>query len=563
MKRAVSTLASLSLATAASAQIQAQKLIASDTQAGDRFGRAVAISGDWAIVGAPQDDDIAEQSGAAYVYHRNGTGWIETQKLKASDPDFGDAFGWSVALSGATAVVAAPTDAPGVSGAGSVYVFDLVGGTWAQTAKFWASDAIPAAHFGDAVACRDDRIVVGAREDDGAGYQAGAAYVFDRVGTAWTESAKLVANDAAAFDFLGASVSVFGDVVLLGAPDADGPAGSQGAAYVFENVGGVWSQSAKLVASDAAHSDFFGIAVAIETDIAMVGAVGHDHLGSNAGAVYTFERQGGTWLEIDELHPTDAGSQDQFGSGVAIAGELALLAAIGDADLGFGAGAAYAFRRTTTSWTELGKLLPRDGAFADNVGLAAAVALSGTTALLGNAQDDDACPSSALCNSGSAYVFDLAPDAVQYGHCASAAPCANADPHGGCVNSTGRGAILAAGGSSSVASDELVLEARDLPPDKSAIVFMGGGQTQVPLGDGLRVVTTGGVGLRRFPMQTSDAEGWLTFGPGIAGLTQSVTSSTTITAGSVWNFQCWYRDPSGPCANATNLTNGVQVAFTP
>jgi hypothetical protein len=562
MKRAVSTLASLSLATAASAQIQSQKLIASDNEYEDFFGGAVAISGDWAIVGAPLEDDVAEQSGAAYVYHRNGSGWIETQKLKASDASASSVFGFAVAMSGTAAVIGAYHDSSVVYDAGSAYVFELIGGAWVQTAKIWASDASPTAHFGYSVAISQDRLLVAARTDPEGGLEAGAAYIFDHAGSSWFESAKLVAADAAPFDHFGGAVSLSTNSAIVGSVGSDGPAGSQGAAYVFEQVGGGWTQTAKLVASDAAHGDFFGIAVAIETDIAMVGAVGHDHSGSNAGAVYTFERQGGTWLEIDELHPTDAGPQDQFGSGVTISGELALLAAIGDADLAFGAGAAYAFRRATTSWTELGKLLPRDGAFADNVGLAAAVALSGTIALLGNAQDDDACPSSSLCNSGSAYVFELAPDAVQYGHCASAAPCANADPHGGCVNSTGRGAILAAGGSSSVASDELVLEARDLPPDKSAIVFMGGGQAVFPLGDGLRVVTTGGIGLRRFPLQTSDAEGWLTFGPGIVGQTQGLTS-TSITAGSVWNFQCWYRDPAGPCANATNLTNGVQVAFTP
>ena len=105
--------------------------------------------------------------------------------------------------------------------------------------------------------------------------------------------------------------------------------------------------------------------------------------------------------------------------------------------------------------------------------------------------------------------------------------------------------------------------AERLPPNKAAVVFMGAGQGQTVLGDGLKVVTTGGIGIRRFPLQTSDAQGWLSLGPGIVGQSQGLVGSTAITAGSVWNFQCWCRDPTGPCANGTNLTNGVEVTFTP
>jgi hypothetical protein len=191
------------------------------------------------------------------------------------------------------------------------------------------------------------------------------------------------------------------------------------------------------------------------------------------------------------------------------------------------------------------------------------VGLSGTTAIAGALGDDDACPTNPACNSGSAYVFELAPDAVQYGSCPSGAPCNNADDHGGCANSTGQGAILAACGSGSVAADDLVLEVRHLPPGVFAILFMGPEQVQVPFGDGIRCVGPGTAGLFRFPVQNAGATAAITLGPGIAAWSQGFPPAGLIAPGSTWNFQCWYRDPLGPCGGTFNLSNGLSASFLP
>jgi len=551
------------LAAVASAQIQVAKLTASDVEQDDHFGHSVASSGDWLVVGKPWDNDVAAGSGAVYAYLCGGDDWIETQKLKASDAEFADFLGWSVAIDGWVCVAGAYYESPlGISAAGSAYVFELSGGVWAQSAKIWASDASPNEFFGYAVAASGDRLLIGAREDNEFGYVAGAAYVFDHVGPNWVQSAKLTASDAMSGDGFGLSVSLWGDFALVGST-SDGPAGGeQGAAYVFQRFGPVWTQVAKLVNSDAAYQDYFGSAVAIRQDLALVTAQHHDHGAISGGAVYVFERQNGVWIETQELRAHDPIIGHNFGFSIDVRDDVALFGAIGDGASAYtGTGAAYIFSRSLTGWVEAGKFIANDASSYDNLGNS--VALSGNLAFVGSALDDDVCPSNINCQSGAAYVFEIAPDARQFGHCASSAPCGNIDTHGGCVNSTGVGATLAAGGSSSVAQDELRFEVRQMQPAKSAIVFMGAGQGQTVLGDGLRVVASAGSGFYRYPLHQSDTDGSFVLGPGLVAHSQNFPQSGHLLAGSTWNFQCWYRDPAGPCGQGTNLSNAVEVTMTP
>jgi hypothetical protein len=557
-----STMAWFGLVLGARAQCQTAKLTASDMLQGDAFGQAVALSGDWALIGKPQDDEIADQSGAAYFYLHSGANWPQYQKLKASDAAFGDAFGYSVALSGTVAVVGAPDEFPqGVFDAGAAYVFEFNGGNWVETAKIWASDASPTAHFGFACAVSGDRLLIGAKDDAHAGTSSGSAYVFERSGASWIEVIKLTASDAAPGDAFGRSVALDGNLALIGAPSADGPTSFDfGAAYVFENLAS-WTQVAKLTANDGATSDFFGMSVGASSGALLIGASAHDHAASNAGAVYAFERPLGTWVQMQELLASDATAGDQFGASLAVDGSACAIGSNADDDQGFSSGSAYAFRRASTGWAQIGKFLARDGADFNILGTQ--VAISGVHVLAGAVGDDDACPGNAFCGSGSAYVFEFVPQATQYGSCASGAPCGNVDSYGGCANTTGAGALLAACGSSSVSVDDLRLEVTHLPPNAAATLFMGSTQILWPLGDGLRVVGAGTGALRRFPLQQADALGGLATGPGIVGSTLAFPVATQIHAGQTWNFQCWYRDATSACGGHTNLSNGLSVDFTP
>jgi FG-GAP repeat len=216
---------------------QQQKLEASDAAGGDVFGFSVAISGETIAVGAVGDDGAAGPGqGSAYVFVRSAGVWSQQQKIEAADAAAGDQFGNSVAIDGETIVVGAVNDA-GAAGVfqGSAYVFVRSGTSWSQQQKLEASDAAAGDQFGNSVALSGETVVVGAPSDDGAaGITQGSAYVFVRSGGVWSQQQKLEASDAAAADVFGSSVSISGNTLVVGAPFDDGAAGSdQGSAYVF------------------------------------------------------------------------------------------------------------------------------------------------------------------------------------------------------------------------------------------------------------------------------------------------------------------------------------------
>jgi len=216
---------------------QQQKLTASDAAAGDGFAYSVSVSGDTAVVGAPHDDNAGgTDAGSAYVFVRSSGVWTQQQKLIASDAAASDGFGFGVSLSGDTAVVGAVLDDnAGGADAGSAYVFVRSGGVWTQQQKLTASDGAAHASFGYSVSLSGDTAVVGAVADDDAGVGSGSAYVFVRSGGVWTQQQKLTASDAAANDLFGVSVSVSGDTAVVGARLDDNVAGADaGSAYVFD-----------------------------------------------------------------------------------------------------------------------------------------------------------------------------------------------------------------------------------------------------------------------------------------------------------------------------------------
>jgi len=319
------------------------KLTASDGAAGDFFGFSVSMSGDKAVVGAQGDDDAGPDSGSAYVFEKDGGTWTQTAKLTASDDEAGDSFGVSVSISGDKAVVGAAFDDDAGPDSGSAYVFEKDGGTWTQTAKLTASDDEAGDSFGVSVSMSGDTAVVGALLDDDSGADSGSAYVFEKDGGTWTQTAKLTASDGAAGDFFGFSVSMSGDTAVVGALLDDDSGADSGSAYVFEKDGGTWTQTAKLTASDDAARDSFGDSVSISGDKAVVGARGDDDAGPDSGSAYVFEKDGGTWTQTAKLTASDGAGGDRFGSSVSISGDKAVVGAAFDNDAGSRSGSAYVF----------------------------------------------------------------------------------------------------------------------------------------------------------------------------------------------------------------------------
>jgi len=395
--------------------VQQAKLLASDGTDFDLFGLSVAISGDTALVGANRDDELGTDAGAAYVFVRSGTSWIQQAKLLAADGASFDNFGTSVALLGDTALVGAMFDSDVVSDEGAAYVFVRSGTSWTQQAKLLASDGSVADQLGISVALAGDTAVVGSIDDDDHGERSGSAYVFVRSGASWSQQAKLTAADGAERDQFGISVAVSGDTVVVGAWGDDDLGNSSGAAFVFVRSDTSWSQQAKLLAADGAEADQFGVSVAVSGDTALVGANLDDDHGSDSGSAYVFVRGGTSWTQQAKLTAADGAEGDNFGASVALVGDTALVGVPNDSDLGAASGSAYLFARGGTSWTQDAKLTAADGASVDLFG--SSVALSENTALMGAFGDDDQGPSS-----GSAYVFKTAASNTG-GACTTNAEC--------------------------------------------------------------------------------------------------------------------------------------------
>ncbi len=404
--------------------LQQAQLTAGDGAAGDYFGYSVALAGDTALVGAYANDVGANaDQGAAYVFTRSGASWSQQAQLTAGDGAAGDYFGYSVALAGDTALVGAYANDVGANAdQGAAYVFTRSGASWSQQAQLTAGDGAAGDYFGDSVALAGDVALVGAYTNDvGANADQGAAYVFTRSGTSWSQQAQLTAGDGAAGDYFGDSVALAGDVALVGAYTNDvGANANQGSAYVFTRSGASWSQQAQLTAGDGAAGDYFGYSVALAGDTALVGAV-TDDVGAavNQGSAYVFTRSGTSWSQQAQLTAGDGAAGDVFGYSVALAGDTALVGAYGN---GIGAnalqGSAYVFTRSGASWSQQAQLTAGDGAAGDYFGYS--VALAGDTALVGAVTDDVG----AAVNQGSAYVFLL--DAAAPVTTASLTPPANA-----------------------------------------------------------------------------------------------------------------------------------------
>jgi hypothetical protein len=440
---------------------------------GDQFGGSVSLSGDTLVVGAPlessnatgvngdQSNNAAGFSGAAYVFVRSGTTWVQEAYLKASNTGAADHFGTSVAVSGDTLVIGAPgesSNATGVngnqnsesvSGSGAAYVFVRNGSIWSQQAYLKASNPGQDDGFGGDVALSGGTVVVGAsgersnatgvngNQSDNSAMYAGAAYVFVRSGTTWSQQAYLKASNTVQSgegDSFGAAVAVSGETVVVGAPNEDSSAtgvngnqsddsdSSAGAAYVFVRNGTAWSQQAYLKASDT-DPYWFGLSVAVSGDTVVVGS---PYAFFSYGAAYVFVRSGSTWSPQASLRASNFGSGDRFGESVAVWGDVMVAGAPGESSSATGvngaqnnegayaSGAAYVFVRNGTAWTQHAYLKASNTGNADWFGSAVAVSddavltgavgeSSNATGVNGNGSDNSAV------QAGAAYVFERFP----------------------------------------------------------------------------------------------------------------------------------------------------------
>lgn len=457
-------------------------LKASNTDLGDLLGWSVAVSGDTVVVSAigedsqadgangDHEDNSAPSSGAVYVYVREGDGWVQEAYLKASNSDSVDQFGLSISIDGDTLVAGARLEASAATGvngneadntlfrAGAAYVFVRESGAWTQQAYLKASNTEAGDQFGYSVSVSGDTIVIGANGEDSASAgidgngddnslpSSGAAYVFERVGTAWNQVAYLKASNPDAGDEFGDAVAIDGDTIAIGARTESSAAGDpadnsvpgSGAVYVFHREAGTWSQEAVLKAANAGNHDWFGFSVSVSGDSILVGAIGEDSSSRwidgednddalGAGAAYVFVRESvGSWTQEAYLKAWNADVNDAFARRVSISGDLLVVGAhnedsasmgVGgdpEDDSSFNSGAAYVFERVQGVWFKRSYLKPSNTGVDDNFGWW--VAVSGSTVVVGayledspsvgidGIQDDDHDAASAA---GAAFVFDV------------------------------------------------------------------------------------------------------------------------------------------------------------
>ncbi len=300
--------------------------------ANDKNGVCVAMDGNYAISGAfGATDNGAANAGVAYIWNRNATlGWSQQQKILSGSAQVGQAFGRGVTISGDTVVIGAPyRDAVGIPDQGGVFFFKRNGSTWNADSTSpnggvngFLTTGSASDYFGQSVAISGDTAIVGAYGYDGVGFtNSGAAHlIIKNANNTWQINARLEANDKATNDYFGYAVALNGDTAVIGAYNKNS---GVGAAYVFQRDGSSFRQTQKLTAQDAAFGDFFGISVAIEGDVIAVGAYGKSVNGNaGQGAAYVFARQAPsqTFNQVARLVANDGQPADSFGIAVGVSG---------------------------------------------------------------------------------------------------------------------------------------------------------------------------------------------------------------------------------------------------
>lgn len=373
------------------------KLTGSDNSSFDQFGTSVSLSDDLLLVGAPRDNGDDFQTGTAYIFRRDAENWQEEAKLMASDGGQDDQFGFSLSLSGQIALVGAYRDDDQGDNSGAAYIYRREGESWQELQKLHASDGSTEDQFAYSVALHGDVALIGASN---ANNGTGAAYIFRWNGSSWAEEAILTAIDGTPNDHFAYSVALDGNVALIGANERDEQGRNSGAGYIYRFDGATWQQEHKLLANDGAAEDRFGNAVALRGNVALIGAHFDDEEADGAGSAYLFRWNGKTWQQEQKLTARDSIENANFGQSLSLTEHRALIGAPGANAESPQSGAAYLYQWNGNRWQQTQKLIARDGAKKEHLGYS--VSLNEERAFIGAPDDDDNGASS-----GSAYPYHI------------------------------------------------------------------------------------------------------------------------------------------------------------
>lgn len=292
--------------------------------------------------------------------------------------------GYSLSISGDIAVIGAVDD-------NSAYIFEKVGGIWTQTQKLVGSDVADHNNFGCSVFILGNTAIIGDRGDDEKGENSGAAYVFKQIDGLWTQTQKLVASDGNSNKYFGCAISISGDTALIGACGSNYWYLSSGPSYIFEEIDGIWTEKQKLLANDIVNNYGFGCSVSISGNKSVIG----DCLGGT-GSAYIFEKIDGIWTQTQKLLANDGINWDLFGTSVSISENTVIVGSHGNDNNGTDTGAAYIFEKNDEIWTQTQKIMASDSNYRDYFGWS--VSISNGKAVIGAFGED--------VGRGSAYIFE-------------------------------------------------------------------------------------------------------------------------------------------------------------
>ena len=361
---------------------QTAQLDSGDGAIYDRYGTAVAVDGDIALIGAYlEDTEDGADAGAAHWFERNAGEWQYGGQLRAPDAAIEDRFGIAVDVDSGRMAVGAFWDVIGNNvDQGSVYLYRREGSDWVFEQKLVASDGRQRDYFGFSLSLDGDRLLVGARGASVPALEQGVAYVFSRGAEGWQQQARLDLPFANGFAYFGASVALVGNLALIGAPGATVAAGpvNAGAAFVFVARDDSWSLLSTLQAPQPQANSAYGFAVAADPDHWLIGAFQEGFAGQGAAFVYRSSDAG-----LDgELRAAFAQPGEALGISVAVQGGTAVLGAPGyDLGQAFGVGSVRVFERGARSWAETEQWFAADGVGGDAFGRA--VAFDGRHAVIG------------------------------------------------------------------------------------------------------------------------------------------------------------------------------------
>ncbi len=374
---------------------QKQKLFAEGATS-FQFARAVSINGNRALIGIPGDERDSHRGGA-YIFDKIQGNWTLTALLKPLTPDFPEILGLSVSLFGDQAMVGATSS---YTNSGSVYVFDLINGEWLQSSRITSDEPDFSGSFGRSIDLNNNRAIIGDSSDSEFATKSGAAYIYELVDGNWTKIIKFKPNNPSIDSKFGSSVSISGDRVLIGAKGD-----AAGSAYIYDLIEDEWIESKKLMANEIFYDGNFGVSVSLDGDVALIGANQDIENGYHSGSAFIFEMIDNDWAETGKLVASDGAADDTFGVTVSLSNNVALIGSSGKFN-SIATGSGYIFSKTDDKWIEKIKLNASDKTSGDEFGYA--VSLSGNNVLIGSYRDDDRGS-----DSGSAYIYNLAPQASE------------------------------------------------------------------------------------------------------------------------------------------------------